>query len=66
MSHVLIVEDEERIAAFVDKGLRANGFTTAIAPTGEHALQTLLSESFDLVINLPRPPRPAVGARAGG
>ena len=50
MSHVLIVEDEERIAAFVDKGLRANGFTTAIAPTGEHALQTLLSESFDLVI----------------
>jgi len=50
MSHVLIVEDEERIAAFVDKGLRAGGFTTVIAPTGEQALQALLSESFDLVI----------------
>jgi DNA-binding response OmpR family regulator len=50
MSHVLIVEDEERIAAFVEKGLRANGFTTTIAPSGEQALRSLLSDSFDLVI----------------
>jgi DNA-binding response OmpR family regulator len=50
MSHVLIVEDEERIAAFVEKGLRANGFTTTIAPSGEKALRSLLSDSFDLVI----------------
>ena len=35
MSSILIVEDEERIASFVDKGLRANGFATAIAADGE-------------------------------
>jgi DNA-binding response OmpR family regulator len=50
LSHVLIVEDEARIAAFVDKGMRANGFTTSIAPTGEQALALLRSEAFDLVI----------------
>ena len=50
VSHVLIVEDEERIASFLDKGLRANGFTTVIAPTGEHALAQLRTERFDLVI----------------
>jgi DNA-binding response OmpR family regulator len=50
MSHVLIVEDEERISAFVDKGLRANGFTTVVAPTGEQALAHLRSEPFDVVI----------------
>ncbi|MEL6138595.1 MAG: DNA-binding response regulator, partial [Cyanobacteria bacterium J06628_6] len=31
MSRILIAEDEARVAAFVEKGLRANGFTTAIA-----------------------------------
>ena len=50
MSHVLIVEDEERIAAFLDKGLRANGFTTVVCGTGEGALAHLRTERFDLVI----------------
>ncbi|MGZ5289620.1 MAG: response regulator transcription factor [Actinomycetota bacterium] len=50
MSHVLIVEDEERISAFVDKGLRADGFTTVVVPTGEQALTRLSAEPFDLVI----------------
>ena len=50
MSNILIVEDEERIAAFLDKGLRANGFTTVVAPTGEQALARLRSDNFDLVI----------------
>ena len=50
MSHLMIVEDEERIASFLDKGLRANGFTTVVAPTGEEALAQLRSERFDLVI----------------
>ncbi|NEE47545.1 response regulator transcription factor, partial [Streptomyces sp. SID8455] len=27
MNRILIAEDEERIASFVQKGLRANGFT---------------------------------------
>ena len=37
MSSILIVEDEERIASFVDKGLRSSGFATAIAGNGESA-----------------------------
>jgi DNA-binding response OmpR family regulator len=31
MTRVLIAEDEPRIAAFLEKGFRANGFATAIA-----------------------------------
>ncbi|MGH2629249.1 MAG: response regulator transcription factor [Actinomycetota bacterium] len=50
MSHVLIVEDEDRISSFVDKGLRANGFSTVIASTGEQALAHLRSARFDLVV----------------
>ena len=34
MSSILIVEDEARIASFVEKGLRANGFATTVAADG--------------------------------
>ena len=34
MSRILIVEDEERIASFLVKGLRAHGFVTEVAATG--------------------------------
>ena len=30
--HVLVVEDDERIATFLEKGLRAEGYATTIAP----------------------------------
>jgi DNA-binding response OmpR family regulator len=50
VTRVLIVEDEERIASFVDKGLRANGFTTLVAGDGLEAMNFLRSETFDLVI----------------
>jgi len=50
VTRVLIVEDEERIASFVDKGLRANGFTTLVAGDGNQATSFLRTESFDLVI----------------
>jgi DNA-binding response OmpR family regulator len=50
VSRILIVEDETRIASFVEKGLRANGFATAVAPDGPAALTRLRSEDFDLVI----------------
>ena len=30
MSRILIAEDEPRIASFVEKGLRANGFTVTV------------------------------------
>lgn len=50
MSAVLIAEDEERIAAFVAKGLRAAGFATRHAATGDEALERALSGEFDLMV----------------
>ena len=37
MHRVLIAEDEVRIASFVEKGLRAHGFTTTVVAEGEKA-----------------------------
>ncbi len=50
MSRVLIAEDEPRIAAFVEKGLRANGFATAVVGDGLSALDRARSGEFDLVV----------------
>ncbi|MGC3972753.1 MAG: response regulator transcription factor [Pirellulales bacterium] len=50
MSSILVVEDEQRIAAFLDKALRAAGYATQIAQSGEQALALLNSSEFDLVI----------------
>nr|WP_157168440.1 response regulator transcription factor [Streptomyces typhae] len=46
----MIVEDEERIASFVDKGLRANGFTTTIVGDGDTAYDYALTGGFDLIL----------------
>jgi two-component system, OmpR family, copper resistance phosphate regulon response regulator CusR len=50
MRRVLIAEDEERIASFLEKGLRANGFTTTITHDGADALDMAASDEFDLLI----------------
>ncbi|MFE1347070.1 response regulator transcription factor [Streptomyces sp. NPDC058757] len=50
MNRILIAEDEERIASFVEKGLRANGFTTSMAADGDTALALALTGAFDLVV----------------
>jgi two-component system, OmpR family, copper resistance phosphate regulon response regulator CusR len=50
MSSILIVEDEERIASFVEKGLRANGFATAVSSDGSSGLTLASTGGFDLVI----------------
>ncbi|MGY1827847.1 MULTISPECIES: response regulator transcription factor [unclassified Blastococcus] len=50
MSRVLIAEDEPRIAAFVEKGLKANGFVTAVVGDGLSALDRARSGEFDLVV----------------
>ncbi|MEU5953405.1 response regulator transcription factor [Streptomyces sp. NPDC047525] len=49
-NRILIVEDEERIASFVEKGLRSNGFTTSVVGDGEAAYDYALTGSFDLVV----------------
>lgn len=50
MSRILIAEDEPRLAAFVDKGLRKYGFDTAIAQNGEQAIQMAASGEFRLLL----------------
>ena len=50
MTQILIAEDEPRIASFLEKGLRSNGFTTAVADTGTRAALLLRQGSFDLLI----------------
>ena len=50
MTRILIAEDEERIASFLEKGLRANGFTTAVATDGHQAVAMARSGDFDLLI----------------
>ncbi|MFM2022662.1 MAG: hypothetical protein RIR89_54 [Actinomycetota bacterium] len=50
MSKILLVEDTDRIASFVTKGLQANGFDVTRTSTGEEALRFLVAAHFDLVI----------------
>jgi len=50
MSRILIAEDEQRISSFLEKGLRANGFTTEVVADGDEALRLARSNKFDLLI----------------
>lgn len=50
MTHILIAEDEPRIAAFLEKGLRANGFIITIAEQADHTINMALSDNFDLLL----------------
>ena len=47
---ILLVEDEQRIADFIVRGLRAEGWSVSHAPDGEKACDLLKLESFDAVI----------------
>jgi len=54
---ILIVEDEDRIAAFLAKGLRADGHVVTVVGDGVDGLDQALSGEFDLMvldIGLPR------------
>lgn len=50
MAAILIAEDEGRIAAFIEKGLRAASHAPTVASTGPDALSYALSGEFDLMI----------------
>ena len=50
MTPILLIEDEERIARFVTKGLKAEGFSVTVADTGQEGLGLALTGSFDLII----------------
>jgi len=50
MNRILVAEDEPRIASFLDKGLRANGFAVTVVEDGGDALHLADSDDFDLLI----------------
>ncbi len=50
MTHILLAEDSPRIASFVTKGLRANGFSVTHTGDGIEALHLAQSGDFDLLI----------------
>ena len=57
MARILIVEDEQRIASFIAKGLKAEGHVTVEVADGQAGLDHALSGEFDLMvldIGLPR------------
>jgi two-component system, OmpR family, response regulator QseB len=47
---ILVVEDEERIASFLDKGLTAHGYDVDWARTGQDGLQRGIEPDVSLVI----------------
>jgi two-component system, OmpR family, response regulator len=47
---ILLVEDEPLIASFVSRGLRAEGYATAVAATGDEALAEVRARGWDLVV----------------
>ncbi|NJK49270.1 response regulator [Candidatus Gracilibacteria bacterium] len=50
MGRILIAEDEDRLAAFIEKGLQKYGFSTAIATNGEQAILMVENDEFDLLL----------------
>jgi two-component system response regulator QseB len=50
VNRILIAEDEPRLASFLEKGLRSNGFVTSVAEDGAKASMMARDEEFDLVV----------------
>jgi two-component system, OmpR family, copper resistance phosphate regulon response regulator CusR len=47
---ILIAEDESRLAAFVEKGLKKSGFGTIVASDGEQAVNLIQQQPVDLLL----------------
>jgi DNA-binding response OmpR family regulator len=50
VARILIAEDEARIASFLEKGLRANGFSTTVVDDGRLAASIARDADFDLLV----------------
>jgi two-component system, OmpR family, copper resistance phosphate regulon response regulator CusR len=48
--HVLIVEDQRRIAAYVKRGLEEEGYAVDVAADGREALDWALGVAFDVIV----------------
>ncbi len=47
---ILVVEDEEKVASFIKKGLEQSSYTVDWAPSGEDALEHLATEEYHAVV----------------
>jgi two-component system, OmpR family, copper resistance phosphate regulon response regulator CusR len=47
---ILIIEDEQKAARYLEKGLTENGFSVDLAHDGEDGLHLASTESYDLII----------------
>jgi two-component system copper resistance phosphate regulon response regulator CusR len=47
---ILVIEDEPRIASFIEKGLRSEGFTPTVVGDGTTGLDYAISGEFDLAV----------------
>jgi DNA-binding response OmpR family regulator len=50
VARILIAEDDPLISAFLEKGLRANGYATIVADDGARAGELSLTDGFELLI----------------
>jgi two-component system copper resistance phosphate regulon response regulator CusR len=50
MNHICLIEDEQKVAAFICKGLEEHGYKLKTADTGSSAKILLKNETFDLLI----------------
>lgn len=50
MPHILIAEDEPRIASFLERGLQSNGFTTTVIVDGYDVANCARDADFDLLL----------------
>ncbi|MGF1613634.1 MAG: response regulator transcription factor [Gammaproteobacteria bacterium] len=48
--NILVVEDERRVADFIQRGLSCEGYTVVLAHDGETALRFLANDNFDAVV----------------
>ena len=49
-ARILVIEDENKTAAFLSKGLREAGFAVDVACDGEKGLEQARATSFELLI----------------
>ena len=56
MKRLLVVEDEQKVAAALESGLRSEGYAVTVAHTGEDAFLQATTDRFDVILldlNLP-------------
>src|SRR5262245_66425713 len=58
--HILVVEDEKKVASFIKRGLEAANYSVDVEYDGEAGLNRLLKHEYELIridVMLPKPDR---------